>query len=46
MGKQSENALLFDYRHMHVEFKDSGGRANVEAALTMSGPITGFAFRV
>jgi hypothetical protein len=45
VGKERHNVILFGYRHMEVEFKDSGSSADLEADLTMSGPIAGFAFR-
>lgn len=43
--KHEQHAVLFGYRHIEVEFQDSRSSANVEADLTMSGPIAGFAFR-
>jgi hypothetical protein len=45
VGKERDNVILFGYRHMEVEFKDTGSSADLEAYLTMSGPIAGFAFR-
>ena len=45
VGNQKQNAVYFGYRHMEIEFKDSDNSASVEADLTMSGPVMGFAFR-
>ncbi len=45
VGKQRQNLILLGYRHMDFEFKESGSGLTVQNDLTMSGPITGFAFR-
>ena len=45
VGKQRQNIILFGYRHMEIEFKESGSGLTVQTDLTMSGPIAGFAIR-
>jgi hypothetical protein len=46
VGKEPQNLILFGYRHLQFELKDStGGGQRIETDLTFSGPAIGFAFR-
>jgi hypothetical protein len=45
VGKRRQNVILFGYRHMEIEFKDSSSSVTVQTDMTMSGPLAGFAFR-
>jgi hypothetical protein len=45
VGKRRQNLILFGYRHMEVELKDSSDNLTIRTDVGMSGPIAGFAFR-
>lgn len=45
VGKQPQNLILFGYRHLELEFKESSGGQSEEIDMSMSGPAIGFAFR-
>ncbi|MDH5322929.1 MAG: hypothetical protein OEW81_11010, partial [Gammaproteobacteria bacterium] len=46
VGKEPQNLILFGYRHLQFELKESSaGGQRAETDLTFSGPALGFAFR-
>ena len=44
-GKDDRYNALIGYRHMEIEVEETSGAITVKTELTMSGPMTGFAFR-
>lgn len=45
LGKKKQKTILFGYRYLEMEFKESGSGLTVETDMVMSGPIVGFVSR-
>ncbi len=45
VGKKKQKTILFGYRYLKLEFKESGSGLTVETDMVMSGPIVGFVSR-